>query len=110
VKDAIQDSPVENDEADDSHEVDEENVGSVNGVLPILGPNGSIGADQDRRIRRIFDSQVANMSLEGQGNWMPAKVIKQEDCDFSHGNPKDEEPTNGRGDDQGWRNEAVKGD
>ncbi len=48
MQDPHQHEPIEDDQPDYGHEVDQKDVCAVDGILPVLEPHGSVGADEDR--------------------------------------------------------------
>ncbi len=104
----VQHEPVEDDEDDDGHQVDEEDVGAVDGVLPVLEPHGAVGAQQDGRVRRHGRAGRRDVRLEQQRQRVAAEVVEQQHGHLAHGDPEDQEPADARHDEQRGRQEEVE--
>ena len=98
---------VEDDESHNAEQVDEEDVGAVNGVLPVPDAHGAVGTQQDGR-RLARPARVAAVRVEGQRQRMAAEMVEQKIGDARHGNGKDQQPAQPAHDGDGRREDAVE--
>ncbi|KAI6764692.1 hypothetical protein HG531_012579 [Fusarium graminearum] len=82
MENTLNHKPVKDDKDDNHHEVDEEDVGSIN--------------EENRRAWAAILANVSYITLEGQGQRVSSEMVEEQKCGLAHGDPEDQEPADGR--------------
>ncbi|KAI6756747.1 hypothetical protein HG530_011345 [Fusarium avenaceum] len=110
VENPVKHEPVDDDEEYNNHQVDKENIGSVNGILPVSGSNRTVCAKKNRRAWTTIFADISNIGLERQCQRVSSEMVEQQDRGLAHGDPENQEPTNTRYEQKRGRDQAVEED